>query len=109
MDRSKANTAGLPPFAMEMSMEHSIALVTGTTSGLGQAAARLLAIEGYRQVIVTGRNLARVQQTAPQLAAETKKNIFTPLELDLDTPNSVQSALAELVRRLRPRSLVIIN
>jgi len=27
-------------------MEHSIALVTGVTSGLGYAAARLLAIEG---------------------------------------------------------------
>ena len=27
-------------------MEHSIALVTGTTSGLGYAAARMLAIEG---------------------------------------------------------------
>jgi NAD(P)-dependent dehydrogenase (short-subunit alcohol dehydrogenase family) len=27
-------------------MEHAIALVTGTTSGLGYAAARLLAIEG---------------------------------------------------------------
>ncbi len=34
-------------------MEHSIALVTGTTSGLGYAAS-LLAAKGYRQVIVTG-------------------------------------------------------
>ena len=81
-------------------MEHSIALVTGTTSGLGYAAARMLAIEGYRQVIVTGRSLARVQETAAQLAAETKTQVFTPLELDLDTPTSIQSALAELVRQV---------
>ena len=53
-------------------MKHSIALVTGATSGLGYAAARLLAAEGYREVIVTGRSLARVQETAAQLAAETK-------------------------------------
>jgi len=39
-------------------MRHSIALVTGTTSGLGHAAARILAAEGCRQVIVTGRSLA---------------------------------------------------
>ena len=51
-------------------MEHSIALVTGATSGLGQAAARLLAEEGWREIIVTGRSLARVQETAAQLAAE---------------------------------------
>ena len=74
-------------------MEHSIALVTGTTSGLSYAAAGMLAAKGYRQVIVTGRSLARVQETAAQLATETKKQVFTPLELD--SPNSVQSALAE--------------
>ena len=65
-------------------MKHSIALVTGATSGLGYAAARLLAGEGYREVIVTGRSLARVQETAAQLAAETKRQVFTPLELDLN-------------------------
>ena len=35
-------------------MEHSTALVTGTTSGLGHAAARTLAGEGWREIIVTG-------------------------------------------------------
>ena len=90
-------------------MEHSIALITGTTSGLGYAAAGLLAAKGYKQVIVTGRRLAQVQQTAAQLAAETKKKIFTPLELDLDSPSSVQSALAELVKRGQPIDFLLLN
>ena len=90
-------------------MKHSIALVTGTTSGLGHAAARLLAMEGYREVIVTGRSLARVLETAAQLAAETKTQVFTPLALDLDAPTSVQSALADLVRLGRPIDFLLLN
>ena len=90
-------------------MEHSIALVTGTTSGLGYAAASMLALKGYRQVIVTGRSPARVEETAAQLAAETKTQVFTPLELDLDTPSSVQSALAALVKRGRPIDFLLLN
>ncbi len=90
-------------------MEHSIALVTGATSGLGQAAARLLAEEGWSEIIVTGRSLASAQKAAAQLAADTKLNIFTPLELDLDKPSSVQSALAELVKRGRPVDFLLLN
>jgi len=90
-------------------MKHSIALVTGATSGLGHAAAGLFAIEGCRQVIVTGRSLARVQETAAQLAAETKTQVFTPLELDLDAPASVQSALAELARLGQPIDFLLLN
>src|ERR1700758_5335970 len=86
-------------FTTEPPMEHSIALVTGATSGLGQAAARLIAEEGWREIIVTGRSLAGAQQAAAQLAAEHETLIFTPLALDLDKPSSVQSAVAELVKR----------
>src|ERR1700756_1431778 len=97
------------PFTTEIPMEHSIALVTGTTSGLGYAAARILAREGWREVIVTGRSLGRVQETAAQLAAEAKTQVFTPLELELDAPTSVQSALAELVKRGRPIDFLLLN
>src|SRR5271169_2810422 len=91
-------------------MKHSIALVTGTTSGLGHAAARLLAGEGWHEIIVTGRTLAGAQQAAAQLAAETKAQVvFTPLALDLDKPSSVQSALAELVKRGRPIDFLLLN
>jgi NAD(P)-dependent dehydrogenase (short-subunit alcohol dehydrogenase family) len=90
-------------------MEHSIALVTGATSGLGHAAARALAAEGWREIVVTGRSLARIQETVAQLAAETNKKVFTPLELDLDTPSNVQSALATLVKRGRPIDFLLLN
>ncbi len=90
-------------------MEHSIALVTGATSGLGYAAARALAEEGWAEIIITGRGAAQIRETAAQLAAETKRKVFTPLELDLDKPVSVQSALAELVRRGRPIDFLLLN
>src|SRR6266853_765021 len=89
-------------------MEHSIALITGTTSGLGYAAARMLAGQGWREIIVTGRSLAQVRETASQLAAETKIQVFTPLELDLDQPSSVQSAVAELVKRGQPSDFLLL-
>ncbi len=90
-------------------MEHKIALVTGATSGLGQAAARLLAEEGWREIIVTGRSLAGAMQAAVQLAAEHKTVTFTPLALDLDKPSSVQSAVAELVKRGQPIDFLLLN
>jgi NAD(P)-dependent dehydrogenase (short-subunit alcohol dehydrogenase family) len=90
-------------------MEHSIALVTGTTSGLGRAAARLLAAKGYRQVIITGRSLAGIKETAAELAAETKKRVFTPIQLDLDAPFSAQTAVAELVKRGQPIDFLLLN
>ena len=118
-------------------MEHSIALVTGTTSGLGHAAARLLAGEGWREIIVTGRSLARAQQAAAQLAAETKNRFsrrwswiwtrrpaFSPPSPSSSSEvgrsisycsmqgwSQVRSAcsLRRASRRLRPRSSAIIN
>ncbi len=90
-------------------MKHSIALVTGATSGLGHAAARLLAGEGYREIIVTGRSRTGAQQAVVQFAAENKRAIFTPLALDLDKPSSVQSAVAELVKRGQPIDFLLLN
>lgn len=90
-------------------MKHSIALVTGATSGLGYAAARLLAAKGYREVIVTGRSLAQIKETAAQLAAETKRQIFTPLELDLNDPVNVHSAVAALGKQGRPVDFLLLN
>ncbi|MFA5956823.1 SDR family NAD(P)-dependent oxidoreductase [Hyphomicrobium sp.] len=96
-------------FTKEAPVEHSIALVTGTTSGLGCAAARLLSAKGYRHIIVTGRSLRQVQETAAQLGSETRRLVFTPLELELGTPSSVQSAIAALVKRGTPIDFLLLN
>src|ERR1700761_3194851 len=90
-------------------MEHSIALVTGATSGLGYAAARLLADKGYREVIVTGRKLAQIKESAAQLEVETKRQIFTPLELDLNEPANVHAAVAALVKQGRTVDFLLLN
>jgi NAD(P)-dependent dehydrogenase (short-subunit alcohol dehydrogenase family) len=90
-------------------MKHLIALITGATSGLGHAAARLLAGEGWHEIIVTGRSSSGAQQAADQLATENKTAIFTPLELDLDKSSSVQSAVAELVKRSQTIDFLLLN
>ena len=79
-------------------MEHSIALVTGTTSGLGYAAASMLATKGYRQVIVTGAAWPGSRKRPLNSRLKPRPRSSRPLELDLDTPSSVQSALAALAR-----------
>ena len=90
-------------------MKHSIALVTGATSGVGYAAARILAGEGWQEIIVTGRSLAEARNAAARLAADTKTQVFTAVELELDAPASVQSALAELVKRGSTVDLLLLN
>ena len=84
-------------------------LITGATSGVGYAAARILAGEGCREIIITGRTLAEAKESAAKLATETKRQVFTPVELELDTPSSIQSVLAELVKRGQSIDLLLLN
>lgn len=90
-------------------MGHSLALVTGTTSGLGYAAARALAHSGWGDIIVTGRSLGRTREAAAQLTAETKSQAFTPLELDLNSPTSVKAAIAVLTKRGQQIDFLLLN
>ncbi len=92
-----------------MRLQGKTALVTGATSGVGYAAARILAGDGWGEIIITGRSLADAKEAAAKLATETKLQVFTPLELELDTLSSVQSVLAELVKRGKPIDLLLLN
>jgi NAD(P)-dependent dehydrogenase (short-subunit alcohol dehydrogenase family) len=86
-----------------------VALVTGATSGLGHSAARQLADLGYRQVFITGRTRAKVEQAAAQLSAESGKQVFAGVEVDLCEPASVSAAVAELITRGQKVDVLLLN
>ena len=54
---------------MELGLEGKRELVTGSSSGIGTGAARMLAREGV-SVIVHGRNLERTEAVAAELTSD---------------------------------------
>lgn len=52
------------------SLEGKIAVITGSTQGLGEATARLFKERGARGLIITGRNCARGKTVAADLTAD---------------------------------------
>jgi NAD(P)-dependent dehydrogenase (short-subunit alcohol dehydrogenase family) len=90
-------------------MKKHLALVTGTTSGLGYSAAKQLVQEGWNHVIVTGRSHPGVDEAVNRLKAETGTQNFTGIALDLNSSASVKKALAALVKRGVPIDFLLLN
>ncbi|HEY9087758.1 MAG TPA: SDR family oxidoreductase [Anaerolineaceae bacterium] len=61
---------------MDLKLKGKIALVTGSSSGLGFATARLLAQEGAR-VAMNGRSPEKLDTAAEKIQAETGAEVFT--------------------------------
>jgi NADP-dependent 3-hydroxy acid dehydrogenase YdfG len=68
-------------------------LITGATSGIGEAAARVFAAEGYR-VIITGRRAARLKELKAALEAEGAQ--VELLSFDVRDPRACKAALDSL-------------
>ena len=80
-----------------------IALVTGATSGIGQATAKLLVKNGFK-IIITGRRKDRLKQ----LAIELGNNAY-PLNFDIRDNKQVQKALNSLPESWQTIDLLINN
>lgn len=85
------------------------ALVTGATSGLGYEVAAQLADKGFDKVIVTGRTTDRAEQARQSLVDKTGKDVFTALALDLNDPEDVKRAAAEIASDGEQLSVAILN
>lgn len=81
---------------MTISAESRIAVVTGASSGIGEAAARTLAAQGYH-VVVGARRLDRLQTLADEIGGSA-------LELDVTDEDSVDAFTTVL-----PRVDVLVN
>jgi len=88
---------------MDLGLRGKRALVTGSTAGIGFAAARALAIEGA-QVTVNGRTEARVDSAVSRLRGELSGATVDGVAADLSTGDGCQA----LIRRL-PDVDVLVN
>ncbi len=88
---------------MDLGLRGKRALVTGSTAGIGFAAARALAIEGAR-VTVNGRTEARVESAVSRLRGELSGATVDGVAADLSTGDGCQA----LIRRL-PDVDVLVN
>jgi NAD(P)-dependent dehydrogenase (short-subunit alcohol dehydrogenase family) len=89
------------------SMEGKICLITGATSGIGLVAARELARQGARLVLV-GRNSAKCEAVTAQIRSETGNPQVEALVADLSSQDHVRE-LARRFRERHPRLDVLIN
>jgi len=82
-----------------MNIQGSIALVTGASSGIGEATAHRLAIAGYRVYGTSRRPSGTPSRTRP----------FTMLPLDVTSDESVEAAVRELIQREGRIDLLVNN
>ncbi len=90
---------------MEMSLQDRVALITGASSGIGLAAARLFIEQGAR-VGVLGRTEDQVRRAAADLGGEERA---IPLVADVADEHQVRQAIEALVRRWDRLDIVFAN
>jgi NAD(P)-dependent dehydrogenase (short-subunit alcohol dehydrogenase family) len=89
---------------MNLQLENKLALVTGSTAGIGFAIAKALAVEGAR-VIINGRSEKRVAAAIESIRRENASAKLEPLALDL----SKAGAAAETTRRFPDMDILVNN
>ena len=88
---------------MNLELEGKIALVTGSTAGIGFAIARRLACEGA-DVIVNGRTEERVREATAKINKEVSKANLRGITADLGTAEGCEQVVGEA-----PRLDILVN
>ena len=77
---------------MDLQLENKLALVSGSTAGIGYAIAKALAAEGAR-VVINGRSETRVREAIATLRASVPAGKFEELPLDLSQAEPAAAAI----------------
>lgn len=89
---------------MDLGLKGRTALITGSTAGIGYAAARGLASEGAH-VILNGRTATRVEQAVARLRAEVPGGEVRGVAADVSTP----AGCASLIEAVGPLDILVNN
>ncbi|MCF8363393.1 MAG: SDR family NAD(P)-dependent oxidoreductase [Prolixibacteraceae bacterium] len=84
-----------------------IALITGATSGIGQATAKLLAKNDF-DVIITGRRNNRLEQLEEEIIKSQSSDVFT-LNFDVRNRTETENAINSLPDEWKNISVLINN
>lgn len=72
----------LPPSFHRSSLEGKVAVVTGSTQGLGEATVRLFHERGCKGLVITGRNKDRGKRLAKELTSDSCRVVFVKADLE---------------------------
>lgn len=84
-----------------------IALITGATSGIGRAAAQILAAHAH-DVIITGRRAALLEETGQLIREKTGADVL-PLSFDVRNMEQVQAHLGNLRGKWKKVDVLVNN
>ena len=88
-------------------MNNKLILITGATSGIGQAAAQALAAQGH-EILIVGRNPAKTEGVAKQIREQTGNQAVHFLLADFSDLEQIRH-LAEQVKTQFPKLDVLVN
>ena len=88
-----------------MRLAGKIALVTGASSGIGQATAELFASEGATVAVASGSDIAKAERVVERIVQSGGKAI--PVKMDVRSPADISRAIDEVVRVLGPIDILV--
>ena len=83
-----------------------VALVTGTTSGLGRRFAEVIAASGAK-VVVTGRRIDRLEALAKEI--QDKGGVAEPIQLDMQSNDSILNCVEKAEASLGTIDILVNN
>jgi 3-oxoacyl-[acyl-carrier protein] reductase len=92
---------------MDLKIDGRVALVCGSSSGLGLAIAEALAAEGCR-VALNGRDRARLDRAVERVAASATREV-AGFAADVSRPDAVEALVADVTARFGQLDILLCN